>query len=140
TPPHPSRPHWRPSHSGVHSGGSWLFDFAPVQAKKEATAAGRRMKKSHRIGRPYLPSSGGRIPVEPPFKPYVRFSRTRLTSELLNRCITPPPDSELCLSGDTGRDVRRRSPPTRHATRLGEDGVLCVRRGGFEARDGRNPR
>ena len=64
------------------------------------------------IGRSYFPSPKLRVSTGPPFKPCVRFSRTRLTGGLSSRCITPiprkgSPDISPFPADDRVRGTRR---------------------------------
>ena len=65
--------------------GTAVLPARPYKPKDKA-------KAERRIGRSYLsPEVRCGMPVGPPFKPCVRFSRTRLTGSLSNVCITHSP-------------------------------------------------
>jgi Concanavalin A-like lectin/glucanases superfamily len=97
-------------------------------------------------GRPYLSFAGGAGKARPPFKPYVRFSRIRLTDGFSNRCITQSPrrrapDSEACLASGTARGPRS-TPASTEPTAPPSGCGLCasVRSASAAIRRGRRSR
>ncbi len=70
---------------GVYTGqldaGTWVIPFERVALDADP------------IGRTYFAFVGVEVSARTPFEPCMRFSRTRLTGDLSDVCITRPPDT-----------------------------------------------
>src|SRR5687767_993702 len=96
-----------PRHGALRESGDPFEPYRLLDASGEVVApAAAYLRDLQARGLPETIGSQGRgartgpFP-HPPFNPYVRFSRIRLTDDLLGM-VTPPSDSGRCHAGGTG--------------------------------------